>query len=142
MNLNFEDLLQKQEKIAKLRDEAKKLANEIHAEISQAAAVTIDNLYRIKNDDFGTVHLMDRGYKLSITTPKTVEWDNEKLAELWRDIEEEAGDPEEYIDRNVIYSIPEDRYKNFHGMIKDFFTPARTTKPGKRVYEITKMESE
>lgn len=76
--------------------------------------------YKQKEDPFGVVNFPMDGYKLSFTTPKKVEWNQDGLKKLY-----EAGAPVD-----VEYSVKEVIFKAQDADGKDAFMPFRTVKPG------------
>lgn len=68
---------------------------------------------------FGTLNIDG----IRFTNHKQIDWDQEKLAELYKEMGNDAPD---YID--VKFNIPEQRFKYWPKSIKDKFLDARTVK--------------
>ena len=105
-------MLREQRAALKLRED--KIVEELAAEYAEqlkgmTGTVTVD------------------GIKFGV--PKTVKWDQAKLADLWLTIEKAGKDPFDYM--NVTRDVPENRYKNWPSDIREAFEPARTVKTGK-----------
>ncbi len=82
-----------------------------------------------KAEPYGSVSAVVGAYKISYTTPKKVEWEQEGLAELYKQIAADPDeDPREYI--KTEYKVSEDAYKNWPTNLKASFEPHRTVKTG------------
>mgnify|MGYP000344953705 FL=1 len=78
--------------------------------------------------DTGTVRLVDGDYTVVADLPKRVDWDQEKLAQIARNIADSGEDPAEFIDTKL--SVSERTYGALPGAWRDGFAPARTVKVG------------
>ncbi|NRP30805.1 MULTISPECIES: hypothetical protein [unclassified Aliiroseovarius] len=78
--------------------------------------------------DTGTVRLVDGDYTVVADLPKRVDWDQEKLAQIARNIADSGEDPAEFIDTKL--SVSERKYGALPGAWRDGFAPARTVKVG------------
>lgn len=107
--------LQEQEK------ELKKRIGAVKDAIYEANKAEIENALKAKDEPFGVVNVG----RVSFTLPKKVEWDQERLAELYREIGDTAS---EYMD--VSYKVRETAFKNWPSAIQDAFIPARTVSTG------------
>lgn len=85
--------------------------------------------------DFGVVHLVDSGLRLSVDVSKRVTWDQAQLATIARRIDAAGESVEEFID--IAYSISESRFQNWPTTLRTQFEAARTVKPGKPTYRLT-----
>ncbi|WP_171616394.1 hypothetical protein [Roseicella sp. DB1501] len=115
-----------------IKVEKAQLANEekaIEAEILGRYESDIADLYKTKGDAFGAVNLTEDDLTLSVTVPKKVEWDQDKLAAIHADIRANGADPAEYM--TVEYGVPESKYKAWPVAICQQFEPARTVTPGR-----------
>ena len=88
--------------------------------------------------DTGTVHFMDDGIRVTCETPKKVEWDQRRLAQITRRIAEQGDDPAEYME--VAYRVPERKYTAWPEHIREVFAPARTLRPGKLTVKLSAVE--
>ncbi|MFZ5499685.1 MAG: hypothetical protein ACOY6N_11615 [Pseudomonadota bacterium] len=87
--------------------------------------------------DSGTVHLADGELVLSVEFRKTVVWMKDGpdgLAEIYRRIAANGGNPEEYID--LTYAVAERKYNAWPETLKAPFRKARTVKIGKPIYTL------
>lgn len=92
-------------------------------------------------NDTGTHHRIDGDFDIKVTVPKTVAWDQKRLADAIATIRDEWGsDPAEYVDTKL--SVSETRYNAWPAEIRDLFTPARTVKAGKPKFEIALRDRE
>lgn len=74
-----------------------------------------------KDEPFGVVTIGD----VKFTVAKKVEWDQSKLAELYKEIGETAP---EYMD--TVFKVREAAFKNWPSAIQNAFIPARTISQG------------
>lgn len=58
-----------------------------------------------------------------VVCPASIEWNQEKLKEIFDLIKKHGDNPEDYIDLH--YSVSETKYNNFPEHIKNIFRPAR-----------------
>lgn len=91
-------------------------------------------------NDTGTHRRIDGEYEIRITVPKNTAWDQDKLAGAVETIKGWDENPADYVDAKL--SVSESKYKAWPPAIRDLFTPARTIKPGKPKFEITRAAKE
>lgn len=128
----LENLLQQKQALEAQAKQIKKELEATEQAVSDLLAPDIAAAYGNKN--FGTVHIERDGIRLKVTTPKRVDWDGEKLAELYKSIGAAGDNPNEYI--KIEYSVSEAAYNNWPSNIAEAFEPARTVKPGKMKIEV------
>ena len=78
--------------------------------------------------DTGTVRLVDGDYTVVADLPKRVDWDQEKLAHIARNIADSGENPAEFIDTKL--SVSERKYGALPAAWRDGFEPARTVRTG------------
>ena len=78
--------------------------------------------------DTGTVRLVDGDYTVVADLPKRVDWDQEKLAHIARNIADNGEDPAEFIDTKL--SVSERKYGALPEAWRKGFEPARTVRTG------------
>ncbi|WP_223428085.1 hypothetical protein [Tateyamaria pelophila] len=78
--------------------------------------------------DTGTVRLADGNYTVVADLPKRVDWDQEKLAQMARNIADSKQDPSEFIDTKL--TVSERKYGALPEAWREGFEPARTVKTG------------
>ncbi|SEO89413.1 hypothetical protein SAMN04490248_11552 [Salinihabitans flavidus] len=78
--------------------------------------------------DTGTVRLADGDYTVVADLPKRVDWDQEKLAQIARNIADSGEDPSEFIDTTL--KVSERKYGALPEAWRKGFEPARTVKVG------------
>lgn len=78
--------------------------------------------------DTGTVRLVDGDYTVVADLPKRVDWDQEKLAQIARNIADSGEDPAEFLDTKL--SVSERKYGALPEAWRKGFEPARTVKTG------------
>jgi hypothetical protein len=83
---------------------------------------------RACNKDTGTVRLVDGDYTVVADLPKRVDWDQEKLAQIARNIADSGEDPTDFIDNKL--TVSERKYGALPEAWRKGFEPARTVKTG------------
>jgi hypothetical protein len=78
--------------------------------------------------DTGTVRLVDGDYTVVADLPKRVDWDQEKLAQIARNIADSGEDPTDFIDTKL--TVSERKYGALPEAWRRGFEPARTVKTG------------
>jgi hypothetical protein len=119
------DLLAFADATKKEADDAGKL---IKAAVLARLKDPIKAAYDAKGSDTGTVHVVVHGLDFEVNTPKKVEWDQAKLAEVSAKIAAGGDDPSEYI--KVERKVEEKAYTSWPSFLRKQFEPARTLKPG------------
>ncbi|KAF0173133.1 MAG: hypothetical protein FD162_2011 [Rhodobacteraceae bacterium] len=84
--------------------------------------------------DTGTVRLIDGDYAVVADLPKRVDWDQEKLAQIARNIAGSGEDPAEFIDTKL--SVSERKYGALPLSWREGFEPARTVGFGKASFKL------
>lgn len=109
-------------------DALKKREGDIKDTILSRYESDLKELYKAKDEPFGAVNIQDGIITLTVTTPKKIEWDQDKLEYVFNDIRASGHDPEEYID--IQFKVREAAFKNWPSSIQDAFIPARTVQSG------------
>lgn len=107
--------------------------------IEQAKAELLSRrqlLLKEKDEPYGAISIIVGNRKVTVTIPKKVEWDSDKLEKIYSQIEKDGSDPDEYID--VEFSIAESKYKAWPSDLKKEFQPARTVTPRNQSLKIKK----
>ena len=78
--------------------------------------------------DTGTVRLVDGDYTVVADLPKRVDWDQELLAQIARNIADSGEDPAEFIDTKL--TVSERKYGALPEAWRKGFEPARTVRTG------------
>lgn len=84
--------------------------------------------------DFGVVSVKAERNKIVFNTPKQVKWDQEKLKEVYNQIQ----NPEQYI--TIEYDVPESRFKAWPSDLQDIFVSARTVSKGSVSVKIEELK--
>ena len=98
--------------------------------LSPSVAIGLDG----KAYGCGTVNIETDTKTIKVTVGKKIDWDQNKLNDIWHDIKTNGEDPSEYI--NVKYGVSEIAYKSWPHSISDVFEPARTVTPTKPTIKI------
>jgi len=109
-------------------------ALELTKKIEAHCVAKADELRRLQGKDTGAASFVDGGLKVTVTLPKTVKWDNDRLAELAAKMKDCGDDPAQYL--KMTYGVDERRYKEWPGTVQAAFLPARTVTTGKPKIEI------
>ncbi|MFP1645220.1 hypothetical protein [Pontitalea aquivivens] len=78
--------------------------------------------------DTGTVRLVDGDYTVVADLPKRVDWDQDLLAQIARNIADSGEDPADFIDTKL--TVSERKYGALPEAWRRGFEPARTVKTG------------
>ncbi len=84
--------------------------------------------------DTGTVRLADGDYTVVADLPKRVDWDQEALAQIARNIADSGEDPAEFIDTKL--TVSERKYGALPEAWRKGFEPARTVGSGKASFKL------
>ena len=100
-------------------------------------AITTEIESRLKPlaNDYGTKEREVDSVKIKVVKSKNIEWDEDRLLGLWKQIETDGADPSVYIKKKVSYDVSENAYKDWSQDLKDVFDDARTEKEAKFKFE-------
>ena len=84
--------------------------------------------------DTGTVRLVDGDYTVVADLPKRIDWDQETLAQIARNIADSGEDPAEFIDTKL--TVSERKYGALPEAWRKGFEPARTVGSGKASFKL------
>lgn len=116
------------------------LVNEAESHARQASTMlgilhgVLARRYAAGINDTGTHHRREGDYRVTITVPKNVSWDQAALGRAIETIKGWGEDPAEYVETKL--TVSETRYKAWPKTIRDLFEPARTVRQGKPKIEI------
>lgn len=131
------DLLQKRYQLALNIKLMKAELDSVDAQIREAFEQDIERQYSLKDEPFGVTHVELDGFKVTFKVPKKVDWDQERLAQIYDDIKAKAdkwGKVSDYI--KVKYEVPERAYAAWPEPLLKIFDPARTVKQGNITIEV------
>jgi hypothetical protein len=103
-------------RIKNLKEQEEQLKELIYENYRQKLELS----YKEKDEPFGVVNFQEEGFKISFTTLKKVEWNQDGLKKLYNE-----GAPVE-----VEYNVKESVFKAQDAEGKDAFMAYRTVKPG------------
>lgn len=103
--------------------------SEIDREIESIINDPVSGARLQQGKDTGTINVVIDGVTVKHDLPKTVKWDQKRLAEVWNNILEAGDNPSDYI--KTEYSIEEKKYTALPPSIQAVFLPAREVKSGK-----------
>ena len=124
----LKDLLHQKQKLLDQLAPLQKELGTVEDQINAAVAVPLKAAMEGKKDT-GTVKFDVDGIAVKAVVPKTVKWDQEKLAGIFQKIASAGDDPGQYIETK--YGVSETAYKKWSDPVKKVFLPARTVVPGK-----------
>jgi len=103
--------------------------NAINIDIEHMVAGKLQELRALQAKEYGVVHLVLDGYKVSETVTKKVDWDQQKLDDLFEAIRTAGDDPKQYM--KIKFEVGEKQYESFVPQVKAMFQDARSVKPGR-----------
>ena len=112
-------------------------AEEISRQIEAIITAPLSEARLREGKDTGVINLEIDGVPIKQDVPKTVDWDQSKLAGIVDTIRKAGDDPSQYV--QVKYSVPETNFKAWPDAIRKVFAPARTVKPGKPKVEFKEV---
>lgn len=130
--LPVQDLKKLRDEAEEIFEHAKKSKTWIDIAIAMKYQARTDRIREAQDKDTGVIHFEDGDMPITAETPKRVEWDQKKLAEIAQKISAGGEDPTEYID--ISYKVAERKYTAWPESLRDSFAPARTLKPGKQTF--------
>lgn len=110
--------------LAEMRDQI----CDINLQIGTATQDKLKELRTLQAKQYGVVHLVMGGVKVSETVSKRVTWDQAKLGELFTRIQASGDEPRNYMKMKL--EVGEKEFDKFAPGIKDIFAEARTVTPG------------
>lgn len=121
-----------------IKNKAAAREKEIKEEILKRYEGNLVNLLAEKSEPYGTVNITEDDFIISVNVPKKIKWEQDRLANLCKQITAGNENPLDYID--IEYNVPESKYKNWPQIIKDEFIAARTIQPGSPAVTIKRKE--
>jgi len=109
----------------------------INVDIDHIIAPKLIDIRSLQKKEFGAVNITFDGYKITSTIPKKVEWDQEKLGNLFEAIMQAGDKPSNYMKMEL--KVAEKEYNAFVPEVKAMFAEARTVKPGKPTVNIEEV---
>ena len=88
----------------------------------------IQALLKAKDEPFGSIDLIIGNHKVSVVTPKKVEWEQDRLRAICAEMVAEGVEPLLYM--KIKYDISETAFENWPQDMQDYFRDARTVTPG------------
>lgn len=117
-----------QQEIDEATRKLKTITTRFTAALEQRYAARAAEARRACGKDTGTVRLVDGDFTVVADLPKRVDWDQEKLVQIARNIAESGEDPAEFIDTKL--SVSERKFGALPEAWRKGFEPARTVKIG------------
>lgn len=125
----LKDLLKQR---TELEERMKSLQEEMQAvniDIEHTLAQRLHDARQIMGKEYGVVNLVFEGFKVTETVPKKVEWDQQKMNDLFDAIATAGDDPRAYMKMKL--EVAEEAYAEFVPEVQAMFRDCRTVKPGK-----------
>lgn len=133
-NRTDDELLRSIEQNEAIAAEAERNIKQAKTELLARRQSEISALLSDKDEPFGDVSIIVGNRKVKVGTPKKVTWEQDKLADKYREIAKAGDNPAVYMD--IKYSVSETAYKKFPQEVRDFFEDARTVQPGTQTIKI------
>lgn len=134
----LKELLQRKAELEEQIAALKQDLGEVMFDIQDLLALQLQEVRFLQAKETGSVNITVDGIKITETVPKRVEWDQDKLAELFAKIMQHGDKPSNYMRMEL--SVPEKMYEAMEPGIKDLFAEARTVKNGKATYKFEEAE--
>jgi len=118
-------------------------ANAHLADASKVVAILHETLvarYARGINKLGTSHIEEGGVDVTVTIPKRVKWDQDKLNSAVETIKGWGENPADYVDIEI--KVAERKYDAWPPAIRDLFTPARTVETGKPKIDLAPKKRE
>ncbi len=119
-------------------DAAKLGRKKLENELLNRKAAELKAAYDAKPEPFGVVNIISGGKKIKIDIPKKIDWLQEELERIWKEIAAGGDDPKSFI--KAEYTVSETLYKTFGDNQKKYFGVARTVKSGNPSIKIEDAE--
>lgn len=127
--MTLKDLLQKKADIETRMSELQEELSAVNVDIGHLISQRLIDLRNLTGKEFGAVNLNFEGFKITETVPKKVEWDQDKLSQVFDRIATAGDDPRAYM--KVKLEVGEKQYEAYPQEVKSIFAEARTVKPGR-----------
>ena len=134
----LKELLQRKTELEEQIAALKQDLGEVMFDIQDLLALQLQEVRFLQAKETGSVHITVDGVKITETVPKRVEWDQDKLAELFAKIMQHGDKPFNYMRMEL--TVPEKLYDAMAPGVQDLFTDARTIKYGKPTYKFEVIE--
>lgn len=134
----LKELLQRKAEIEEQIAALKQDLGEVMFDIQDMLALQLQEVRFLQAKETGSVNITVDGIKITETIPKRVDWDQDKLGELFAKIMQHGDKPSNYMRMSL--EVPEKMYEAMEPGIKDLFAEARTVKNGKATYKFEEAE--
>ncbi|CAB4127741.1 hypothetical protein UFOVP97_17 [uncultured Caudovirales phage] len=132
-NSKINDLYELQEELESMKNELNTLKKVLNDAFDERFSKTASDSLDKEGKQFGTTHLYEDNYCVTVTMPKKVEWNQEELDSIMKVISEE--DRRKYI--KTTYDINEQKYLNhWPESLKNVVSSARNVIMGTPKYLI------
>jgi hypothetical protein len=121
--------------IAPLQEEL----NAVQVDIDHIIAPKLVNIRSLQQKQFGAVNITLDGFKVTSTVPKKVDWDQQKLLDVFNRILAAGDKPSEYMRMEL--KVPEKDYEAMRPEIQWMFADCRTVTPGKPTVKIEEVKN-
>ena len=122
----LKDLLSRKAEIEASMAALQQSCAELQQQIEEMLAGRLADLRNLQGKEFGAVNLVFDGFKITETITKKVEWDQDKLADLFGKIMAAGDKPSDFMRMRL--DVPEKLFAEFPDQIKAVFADARTVK--------------
>ncbi len=128
------------EDVAEMKAMAMRYADRLSYTIGSKYGAIVADMRHEKGVDTGTVRVVEDGYVVIADQPKSVSWDQEKLAAIETRLKNEVSNISEYI--KTKREVEERKFSSWPLDLSDVFLPARTVRAGKQTYKIETSKKE
>lgn len=123
-----------QDEVDTLLDTAKRLSSRLESALALRYAERTQGLRQALQKDSGTIRFHDGEVVVVAETPRTIEWQQDVLADLVQRIQASGETVTDYVE--LVYRVPERRFNAWPTAIRERFAAARRIKPGKVRYRL------
>ena len=134
----LKQLLQRKAELEEQMAGIKQDLADVMFDIQDYLALQLQEVRHLQAKEFGAINVTVEGYKITETIPKRVDWDQDKLGELFAKTISHGDKPSNYMRMSL--EVPEKMYEAMEPGIKDLFAEARTVKNGKATYKFEEAE--
>ena len=122
------------EDVAELKATYTRLNDKVFQVLNSKYSGKAAELRRLKGTDTGTVRVDDDDFMVIADLPKSVAWDQARLAKLEIYLKGRVKDISEYI--KIKREVEERKFAGWPSDLAEMFIPARTVKVGKQTFKV------
>jgi hypothetical protein len=130
--MTLQEMIDNKTKLEAEAARIKTALSQVEGQIDDYLKDSVRERLAVEEKDTGTVNFNIDGIEVKAAVPKTVKWDQKRLAEIAVKIASAGDDPENYM--KVKREVSKTSFKAWPTQIQNVFMPARTVVTGKTKY--------